>query len=94
MKIRKLLWIADVVEKLSKKHQVLTTEVKDVFLTAPYFRYVEKGHRIGESVYAALGRTSVGRLLIVFFIMRTDGTALIVSAREMTEKERKSYEKR
>jgi len=32
----------------------------------PYFRFVEKGHRSGENVYAARGQTKNGRYLIVF----------------------------
>jgi hypothetical protein len=32
-----------------------------------HFRFVEKGHRRGENVYSAMGQTSGGRYLIVFF---------------------------
>ncbi len=39
-----------------------------------------------------LGRTSAGRYLIVFFVYKHDGQALILSARDMTAAERSRYE--
>jgi hypothetical protein len=56
------------------------------------YRFVEKSYERGEVVYAALGRTSAGRYLIVFFVRKADGRALVVSARTMTDAERKRYE--
>jgi uncharacterized DUF497 family protein len=47
----------------------------------------------GEDLYAAFGRTQVGRYLTVFFIYKTTREALVVSARDMTRKERKTYGK-
>ena len=58
-----------------------------------HFRFVEKGYRRGENVYAAMGQTNSGRYLIVFFVRKTTREALIVSARDMTASERKRYEK-
>ena len=43
-------------------------------------------------MYAALGETKDGRYLIVFFIYKKDGRAIILSARDMTPAERKRYE--
>lgn len=62
-----------------------------VFANRPRFRFVEKGHRVGENIYSALGRTGQGRYLIVFFIRKKDGRALILSARNMTDSERRKY---
>ena len=58
------------------------------------FRFVEKGHRTREDVYAVLGQTGPGRYLIVFFVHKPDHRALILSARDMTNTERRRYEKR
>jgi uncharacterized DUF497 family protein len=44
-------------------------------------------------IYAAMGQTSSGRYLIVFFVRKTTQEALIVTARDMTGSERKLYEK-
>jgi len=61
---------------------------------APRFRFVEKGHRRGEDVYAALGRTEAGRYLMVFFVYREDQRIIVLSARDMTVGERRLYERK
>ncbi|CAD7783231.1 MAG: hypothetical protein KCCBMMGE_01757 [Candidatus Methanoperedenaceae archaeon GB37] len=57
MKIGEIIWLEDIVEKLEKKHSVRQNEVIEVLENKPKFRFVEKGHRKGENVYAALGQT-------------------------------------
>lgn len=94
MNIEGFIWLEDIIEKLWRKHHVEEHEVEEVFEFAPYFRFVEKGHREGENVYAALGQTSGGRYLIVFFVYKQSRQALIVSARDMTDRERRQYERR
>ncbi len=64
----------------------------EVLENKPKFRFVEKGHHKGENVYAALGQTYEGRYLIIFFVYKRNGRALIISARDMTKSERKLYE--
>jgi uncharacterized DUF497 family protein len=94
MKIRGIIWLDSIVEKIDAKHGVPQEEVRQVFQGQPMFRFVEKGHRSREDVYAALGRTGAGRYLIVFFVHKPDHRALILSARNMTDAERRRYEKR
>lgn len=94
MKITGFIWLEDIVEKLWDKHHVDTEEVLEVFDGTPHFRFVEKGYREDEDVYAALGRTEAGRYLIVFFVYKQDRQALVVSARDMTQAERRRYERR
>jgi len=91
LKITGLLWLEDVVEKLARKHQVEIEEVEELFRGKPRFRFVERGHREGENVYAALGQTDAGRYLIVFFVWKADGYALPISARDMKPSERNIY---
>ena len=93
MKINGLIWFEDIIEKLIRKHNVHQDEVREVMDNDPHFRFVEKGHRLGENVYAAMGQTEGGRYLIVFFVYKTDKQALILSARDMTKAERRLYEK-
>jgi uncharacterized DUF497 family protein len=45
-------------------------------------------------VYVAYGRTEEGRYLTVFFIHKQSGYALILSARDMDEKERATYRRK
>ena len=94
MNIDGFIWLEDIVEKLSWKHHVYQQEVEEIFDNSPYFRFVEKGHREEENVYAAFGQTNGGRYLIVFFVYKQNKQALIVSARDMTAGERRQYEKR
>jgi uncharacterized DUF497 family protein len=94
LKIKEVIWFEEIIEKLEQKHHVRQEEVREVFANRPKFRFVEKGHRSGENVYAALGITNAGRRLIVFFVYKKDKSALILSARNMTFAERKKYEQK
>ena len=94
MKINGLIWLEELVDKIAQKHSIKQKEVREVFDNRPRFRFVEKGHRLGENVYSALGQTDAGRYLIVFFILKKEGQALILSARDMTASERRLYGKK
>lgn len=93
MKIKGLIWFDEIIEKLAWKHNVSQNEVREVLENRAHFRFVEKGHRPGGNVYASMGQTKSGRYLIVFFIFKKDGRAIILSARDMTPGERKRYAK-
>jgi len=94
LKIKRLIWLDDIIQKLVRKHNVSQHEVRDVLTRRPYFRFIEKGHQLGENVYAAMSQTDSGRYLIVFFVYKKNGYVLILSARDMTHNERKRYEQR
>jgi len=94
VRIKDLIWLEEIVEKLWAKHHVDIAEVREVLEGKPHFRFVEKGHRRGENVYAALGRSEAGRYLTVFFVLKRDGQALPISARDMSDADRKRYEQR
>jgi len=94
MHIDDFLWLPDIVEKLVIKHSLTQDEVEEAFFNQPRYRLVEKGHRPGENVYVAMGRTDSGRYLVVFFIHKLANVALVLSARDMDQKERKLYERK
>ena len=94
MKINTIIWLENIVNKINVKHGVSRREVIEIFKNKPYFLFAEKGFRKDENVYAALGRTFAGRYLAIFFVYKTNKSALIISARIMTIKERKRYEKK
>jgi len=91
MKIVGLIWLEEIVEKLEVKHRVSPEEVEQVFRKQPQIRRMKRGHYRGEDVYRALGQAGAGRYLAVFFIHKATNEALILSARDMDDKERKSY---
>jgi uncharacterized protein len=93
MKIIGFIWLEEIVEKLEVKHRVIPEEVEQVFNSQPRIRRMKKGHYRGEDVYRALGRTETGRYLVVFFIHKMTGDVLILSARDMDDKERRSHAK-
>ncbi len=79
-------------EKLEIKHRVIVREARETLLGRPRIRFAEKGHRQGEDVYAAFGQTLDGRYLVVFFVYKpVNRTAVIISARDMNPRERRTY---
>lgn len=93
MQIRDVIWRPQFIEKLASKHNVRTTEVEEVLTNRPHLRRVSRGHQDGEDVYSAAGQTEAGRYLIVFFILKLDRRALVISARGMSRREQRNYEK-
>ena len=95
MQIESIVCPEHIEAKLEAKHSVTYREARQALLSRPRIRFVEKGHTEGEDVYAGFGQTLGGRYLAVFFIYKpTSKTAVIISAREMNEKERRTYGRR
>lgn len=91
MQIKEIVWLRDMVDKLSYKHGVEISEVEEALKRSPKIRFIEKGEREGEDVYMALGQTDAGRYLAILFIHKPEDKALILSARNMAHKERRKY---
>ncbi len=91
MKVKQIIWLPEFEDKLLWKHNVLTIEVEEILFGQPRTYFVEHGHVPGENLYAAHGRTEEGRYLVVFYVYKTDGAALIISARDMDKKEKRRY---
>ena len=81
-------------DKLERKHNVYGYEAEEVLLNKPRFFFAQQGNVPGEDVYRALGRTEEGRYLVVFFVYKRNRSALVLSVRDMTQKERKRYGKK
>lgn len=91
MEIYEVIWRNQFVEKLAAKHNVSTSEVEEVLFDQPLVRFWQKGETAGEDLYLAYGQTDAGRYLAVFFIGKPRHMALIISARNMTNSERRYY---
>ena len=86
-------WDAGNARKSADKHGVSQSEAEQVFFNEPLLTIVDAGHGAGEERIHALGRTDAGRLLHITFTLRQDRTKLrVISAREMSRKERSRYE--
>jgi uncharacterized DUF497 family protein len=94
VRIREIIWLPEIIEKLEWKHQVFPYEVREALNNKPRIFFRETGHVEGEHLYEALSRTNAGRYLAVFFIRKPPDKALIISAREMDQKERRRYGKK
>lgn len=92
MHIIDIIWLPRIIDKLAWKHSLEPEEINQVLFSNPHYRKIQNGHTPGEHVYSALGRTDAGRYLIIFFIYKLTHEALILSARNMTKRERKQYE--
>lgn len=94
MNIEAVIIARDIEDKLLDKHRVSREEVEQVFESNPRFHLAEKGHVHGENLYRAIGQTEDGRYVVVIFILKSDQSALVISARDLTAKERKQYAKK
>jgi len=73
MRITGIIWLRDVVDKLEWKHSVTTDEVEEALGHTRRFRRIEKGDVEGEDLYAAIGQTSAGRYLLIYFVHKKTG---------------------
>ena len=90
MRIRRLLWPDDRVDHLAL-HGVSPDEVEDVcFGTALVLRARADGP---NPAYYVLGETGAGRRLFCVVIAFPDGNGYPVTARPMTEREKRRYQK-
>ncbi|EFI35187.1 protein of unknown function DUF497 [Desulfonatronospira thiodismutans ASO3-1] len=92
--IEDIIWLERIVEKLAWKHAVLPSEVEQALSGKCRIFKKEKDRVEGEHLYNALGKTEAGRYLSVFFIRKLDNRALIVTARDMNNNERRRYANR
>ena len=93
MRLYEVIWKDKFVDKIERKHDVITDEVEQVLFSNSHIRRAEKGKVKGEDLYVAYGQTKAGRYLMVFFIYKQNMAALPISARDMTKSERRYYEK-
>jgi hypothetical protein len=94
MRVKRIIWLPGIEDKLAQKHSLLVAEVEEVLFGNPHVRFVERGYRESEDLYAAYGQTEEGRYLIAFFILKRGDQALILSARDMDRKEQRLYGRR
>lgn len=80
-------------EKIWKKHAVPFKECEEVFFNKNYTIYPDEKHSESEIRFLCLGSTLRGKKLTIIFTIRS-GNIRIISARNMSKKERRIYEKK
>jgi uncharacterized DUF497 family protein len=78
-------------EKNWQKHHVTTGESEEVFFNLPLLFEQDPGHSQAEPRFLVLGQTNASRILFIAFTVRQDKIR-IISARDMSQKERNIYE--
>jgi uncharacterized DUF497 family protein len=92
--IEGIIWLAEVEDKIISKHSIWPEEVEQALEAHHHVRFMEKGHRAGEDLYVTFGQTEAGRYLAVYYMVKRSSDILIVTARDMTAKEKRTYGKR
>lgn len=83
-------WSGGNAEKNWRRHAVAPAEAEQVFFNMPLLWGDDPEHSGAERRFYALGQTDEGRELFIAFTVR--GRRLrVVSARDMSRKERKAY---
>jgi uncharacterized DUF497 family protein len=73
------------------KHRVSDEECEQIFFNLPLLLGPDETHSTYEDRYHVLGQTNAGRRLFIAFTKR--GTLIrVISARDMTWKERRAYD--
>jgi len=79
--------------KSARKHGVIQAEAEQVFFNEPLLVTADPKHGAKEDRFHALGRTDDGRRLHITFTLRQAATLIrVISARDMSRKERAGYE--
>ena len=93
-KIEGFDWDAGNERKSVDKHSVSQSEAEQVFLNQPLLLLMDSKHSGDELRWHALGVTHLGRQLHIALTIRAAGRKLrVISARDMSRKERDGYEK-
>jgi hypothetical protein len=74
-----------------ERHGVSASECEQAFFNQPLLVAADAAHSATESRYYALGKTDANRLLFLVFTVRGDRVR-VISAREMSRRERRVYE--
>lgn len=79
-------------EKNWQKRKVNFREAEEIFFNTPLKIFKDKKHSQNEERFVALGKTDKGRKLFAVFTIRKNKLR-IISIRDQSKKERKTYEK-
>lgn len=86
-------WDEGNARKNAEKHDVSQSDAEQVLFNEPLLIMPDLRHSLSEQRIHALGRTDIGRLLHITFTLRTNETRIrMISARDMSRKERSYYE--
>ena len=88
MRIHQFIWPADRIDHIAQ-HDVTPEEVEEVCFGKAFVRRAKSEGR--NPIYYVLGQTEVGRYLFCVVIRFPDGKGYPITARPMTDNERRRY---
>lgn len=83
-------WDEANIQKNWERHKVSFIESEEIFFNEPLLVELDHDHSKTENRYFALGKTDLERLLLIVFTLRGDKIR-VISARDMSKKERRYY---
>ena len=84
-------WDAGNIGKNWESHKVTEREAEEVFVNRPIMFTDDTTHSVLEPRYVALSKTNGNRLLSVVFTIRRGDQIRVISAHDMSRKNRKHY---
>jgi uncharacterized protein len=91
--VERFEWDDGNARKSEEKHGVSQNEAEQVFANTPLSTAADARHSTQERRFQTLGRTDSGRRLFVSFTLRDGGRAIrVISARDMSRRERTIHE--
>lgn len=91
MWLKETIWIDKFISKIQEKHNVTVEEVEEALVSGTLFYRARRGKVKGEDVYVAYGKTHAGRYIFIVLVYKPPMKGLIISARDMTIKEKRFY---
>lgn len=85
-------WDEGNIDRNRERHGVSVVESEQVFFQRPILVALDAMHSQDEVRYAALGRTVEGRRLTIVFTVR-ENLIRVISARDMSRRERRIYDR-
>ena len=81
-----------ILEKIENKHGIAFVEVESMF-RRPHLVLRGSMDQYGERRYTSMGQTGRGRYILAVYVIEEPDLARIITARDMTDRERTYYRK-
>jgi len=93
VQISQLVWNEDIIEHITR-HNVTPEEVEEVCFGNPLILKSKQSTKGLNTLCYAMARTDSGRYLFIVFTYFQRGRAMLITARDMEQVERKYYRRR
>ena len=90
MKIKRVYFASEEIEEKIRRRGIDLNDISQVFRRSPVL-HVDGRDRFGGKKYFAWGQTLAGRYVFVVFVPECPADGRIISARDMTSKEKKRH---